>query len=305
MRRFVVDSIVNLIGRFYPTAKALFMWRMRRAYNACADGPILVLQMGKVGSTSVQAGLEEQNLPRRIYHAHFLSQERTEQTEQQRRPYFRTARHQDLLRPWLYQFLLQQFRDDKSDRRWKIVTLTREPIARNLSAFFENLVVTEHSESGRFTIQSDYYGIDPVEVSTDSPADVIDLFLSRGKHDSPLQFFDREIKEIFGIDVLRESFPQDDGYKIYEGAKADLLVLKLETLRDCAEQAFRQFLDIKDFRLVYKNVGAAKVYAPLYDAARKNMKVSSEYADRLYGSKYMTTFYSAAEIKAARDRWQE
>jgi len=304
MRKKIVNSIVRLLQTFYPTAKALYMWRMRRAYGACQEGPILVLQMGKVGSMSVQAGIEEQNLPRRIYHVHFLSERRTAETEQERRKYFRTERHDDLLRPWLNQFLIKQYREDDSGRRWKIVTLTREPVGRNLSAFFENLSVTAHGEGSEFEVQSDYYGIDPVTVTTDDPGKVLDLFFAHGRHDSPIRFFDREIRDIFGIDVLNEDFPKEKGYKIYRSDRADLLVLKLEKLKECAEGAFEQFLDIKGFRLVHRNVGAQKTYAPLYDATKKNMKVSADYADRLYNSEYMTTFYSDDEIQAARDKWQ-
>ena len=303
MRKSIANGVAEVFDRFYPTAKARYMWRMRRAYDAAPDEPILVLQMGKVGSMSVQAGLEKQNLPRRIYHVHFLSTERTLQTEEDRRAYFRTERHNDLVRPWLNQFLLDQYRNDTSGKRWKIVTLTREPIARNLSAFFENLQVAHGEHDGDYVIQSDYYGIEPLTVNVDRPADIADLFFSLSRHDSPIEFFDREIRDIFGIDVYAEPFPADTGYKIYPGERADLLVLKLEKLSECAGQAFAEFLGINDFELVQRNVGARKIYAPLYDAAKNNMKVPADYADRLYTSKYMTTFYSEEEIEAARQRW--
>jgi hypothetical protein len=303
MRKKITNSITELLERFYVTAKARYMWRMRRAFDASDASPILVLQMGKVGSMSVQAGLEEQQLPNRIYHVHFLSTNRTLQTERERRQYFRTDRHSDLVRPWLNQFLLSQFRSDTSGKRWKIVTLTREPVARNLSAFFENLAVTTTDDDAEYEIQSDYYGIDPVVVSESSPERLVELFFAHARHDSPVRFFDREIRDLFGIDALDEDFPKDKGYKIYQSTRADLLVLKLEKLKDCVEVAFEDFLNIRKFHLVNRNVGAKKIYAPLYDATKKNMKVSDEYANRLYESRYMTTFYSEAEIKAARERW--
>ena len=304
MRKGIAAKVAGWLELTYPTAKALYMWRMQRGFNAAKDGPILVLQMGKVGSMSVQAGLEEQELSRRIYHVHFLSPERTRKTELERRSYFRTDRHHDLVRPWLNQFLLNQYEKTKDGPRWKIVTLTREPIGRNLSAFFENLVVRETGRPGEYEIQSDYYGIDPVVVSTQDPGKVIDLFFGFGKHDSPIRFFETEIRDIFGIDVYREGFPQETGYKVYTGDRADLLVLKIEKLKECAEEAFDCFLDIKGFRLVNRNVGAQKIYAPLYEATKKAMRVSTEYADMLYDSDYMKTFYSDSEIQAARRRWQ-
>ena len=131
----LLNTVLKPLDLFYSTAKAKYMWRMQRAFDAAGEGPVLVLQMGKVGSKSVQAGLDALQLDRRIYHAHFLSRERTAQTEQKRRKYFRTANESYLRRPWLNQFLVRAY-ETSTDKKWKLVTLTREPIGRNISAFF-------------------------------------------------------------------------------------------------------------------------------------------------------------------------
>jgi hypothetical protein len=288
---------------FYPSAKAMYMWRMGRAYNRYDRGPVLVLQMGKVGSKSVQAGLEAQILDRPIYHAHFLSRERTARTEKQRRKFFRTDRHSYLMRPWLNQFLLRTFAEHKDKHKWKLITLTREPVGRNISAFFENLEVVPCKTDGEFEISSDYYQIKPTIVSADDTDTLAQLFFDRAQHDSPLRFFDREIKDIFGIDVLGTGFPIEKGYGIYKSDRADLLVLKLESLADCANEALAEFLDINEFAVINRNIGARKVYAPLYDAFKRNAIIDSDYADTLYNSEYMHTFYSDGEIAAARANW--
>ena len=67
------SRLLTPFERFYPMAKALYMWRMRRAYTQSERDPILILQMGKVGSKSVQAGLKAKVPGRQIYHAHFLA----------------------------------------------------------------------------------------------------------------------------------------------------------------------------------------------------------------------------------------
>ena len=56
--RALAKALLQPLDRFYPTAKARYMWRMKRAYLRYGQGPVLLLQMGKVGSKSVQAGLE-------------------------------------------------------------------------------------------------------------------------------------------------------------------------------------------------------------------------------------------------------
>lgn len=299
----LVNALLKPLEWFYPTAKSLYMWRMRRRLSASKQGPILVLQMGKVGSKSVQAGLEALNLSRPIYHAHFLSRERTAQTEIQRRKFFRTENYSYLRRPWLNQFLLDSFERTEDDRKWKLITLTREPVGRNISAFFENLDVTPLATEGEFEISSDYYGIDSTVVSVHEPQVLADLFFERATHDSPLMFFDREIRDIFGIDVLEEGFSREKGYQVYGSERVDILVLKLESLAECAEEAFHEFLGIDGFQIINRNIGAKKVYAPLYDAFKKHAVIDMAYADKLYNSRFMHTFYGADEIEKARSRW--
>jgi hypothetical protein len=190
----LIKPMLQPLEWFYPTAKAKYMWRMRRSYDRYAQGPILLLQMGKVGSKSVQAGLEALHLERPVYHAHFLSEERTAKTEKQRRKFFRTERHTYLMRPWLNQFLLRTFRREDDSKTWKLITLTREPVGRNISAFFENLDVVEGENDGEYQISSDYYGIDPTVVTVEDVGILAELFFSRATHDSPVRFFDREIR---------------------------------------------------------------------------------------------------------------
>ena len=301
--RGIAGQLLKPLEWFYPTAKATYMWRQGHRYNACQMSPILVLQMGKVGSKSVMSGLVSLDLGRPIYHAHFLSHERTAETEKRRRRFFRTERHSYLMRPWLNQFLRRTFDKQHDDKVWRIVTLTREPVGRNISAFFENLDVVARDTEGEFEISSHYYRIDPTIVSVDDVDSLSKLFFDRATHDSPLEFFDREIRDIFGIDVLQQGFPVDKGYGIYRAARAELLVLRLESLADCAGVAFKEFLGIDGFRPINRNIGADKVYAPLYDAFKRHAVIDSDYANVLYDSDYMRTFYSDEEIQAAKAQW--
>ena len=118
-----------------------------------------------------------------------------------------------------------------------------------------------------------------------------------------MRFFDREIRDIFGIDVIQSSFPIDKGYEIYKADRAELLVVRLESLVDVAVPAFHEFLGIEDFQLINSNIGARKVYAPLYDAFKKHIEIGSDYAAKLYDSDYMRTFYTQDEIRAAKGTW--
>jgi hypothetical protein len=301
--RRLASGLLTPLEKFYPTAKALYMWRKGRDYRKYRNGPILILQMGKVGSKSMKAGLAARINDRPMYHSHFLSRERNKRTEKKRRKFFRSERYTYLMRPWQNQFLLKTYEDRVDDFTWTIVTLTREPIGRNISAFFSNLTV-EHGESeGDYIISSDRYGIEPTTVTVDDVDKLSELFFARATHDTSLHFFNREIRDIFGIDVIGSGFDIAKGYQVYRGDRAELLVIRLEDLADCAASAFKEYLGLEDFHLVNKNVGAKKMYAPLYDAFKKQVSIPPGYVDRLLNSEYMRTFYTDEEIRGAREKW--
>jgi hypothetical protein len=259
--------------------------------------------MGKVGSKTIQRSLRTVELDRPVFHVHFLTPDRVEKTEKERRKYLGTEKEGLLRHVWQYQFLLNQMASGLNDGKWKIVTLTREPIGRNISAFFENLDVELLDAGHRYHIKSDYYGFD-VCVTIEDMRELEQLFFDRLHHDSPLLFFDQEVKRMFGVDVFSREFPTSRGYQIYEDEKADVLLIRLENLSQCARAAFREFLGIEDFTLTTANVGSAKVYAPLYEKFKECVVLPEAYVQRMYTSKYMQHFYSAEEIARFRARWQ-
>ena len=122
-------------------------------------------------------------------------------------------------------------------------------------------------------------------------------------HDSPLVFFDQELKKIFGIDVFANEFLKSKGYEIYENEKAHVLLIRLEDLNACIKKAFKDFLNIDDFTLDNTNIGAEKVYAPIYKKFKETVVMPHSYLDKFYNSTYVRHFYDEAEIQKFRDKW--
>lgn len=299
----LISFVLKPLQWFRPTARLLYMLRLRFEYSGFDKGPVLVLQMGKVGSRSAEAGLDARVTDRPVYHSHFLSPDRVAETEKMRRMYFRGVRHRYLTRQWLSQFVLRTFQAHRDDRTWKIITLTREPVGRNISAFFENLYLVPTENDGEFEISSDVYGLEPTIVSDEDTSQLAQLFFERARHDSPLQFFDREIRDIFGIDVIKSGFPIEKGYEIYRSGRVELLVLRLEDLSRCAGVAIKEFLGLDDFELINKNIASKKHYASLYSAFKKRVDIEEDYVKMLLDSDYMRTFYSEDEIRDAKGKW--
>jgi hypothetical protein len=288
----------------YYCAKALYISRLEEFFKKKSGPPIIIYQMGKVGSSSIKKTLDKLNLDNPIYHVHFLTKKLVLKSEKDRKPFFRTDKHHLLQRPWLNQFLIKKIENGLNEGKWKIITLTRDPVARNISAFFENLEVHVQKSNDKFTIESDIWGIEPTEVKLGDIHNLIAIFFDKFYHFDPMEFFDREIKGIFGTDVYSTEFPTSRGYKIYNDEMSEILLVRLENLNECAQKAFADFIGINNLVLSTQNVGSEKKYAPLYREFKKSIVFPKGYIDQMYDSKYMRHFYNQEEIKKFRSKWQ-
>jgi len=311
--RSLVNELKNVFRRGirrisesnYHWAKACYMRELDRSQRHFGETPVLVYQMGKVGSTSIVRSLKASNVDRPVYHPHFLSKERIAETEKDRKEFFRTERYSYLKRPWLYEFLVKQLEGGLKGGKWKVITLTRETVSRNISAFFENLEVERFEGRDRYRISSHYYKIPPTTIEINDLEPLSRLFFEKVNHDSPEQFFDREIRGVLGVDVFASEFPISKGYRIYQGELVDILLLRVEDLNRVAQEAFSEFLDIRKFELTNSNVGSEKGYAFLYKKFKKDVELPDEYLRRMYGSRYMRHFYSAREIERFQEKWRK
>ena len=123
------------------------------------------------------------------------------------------------------------------------------------------------------------------------------------RHDVPDRWFDMEVRTLYGIDVFAEPFDAQRGYAIYHSEFADLLVIKLEKLNQCATTAMHEFLGLADFRLLESNKAEDKEYAAIYQAFRRDLPLSQDYIGRMYASRVAQHFYTAEERAAFRRKW--
>jgi len=296
---------LELAQKNYYFAKYWYVYKRRRELNKHNRPPLIVFQMGKVGSKTISKSLKALNSDIKIYHTHLLTMTRIRETERRRKKYFRTVKQSYLQRCWLNLFLHKQISKGLNDKKWKIITLTREPVGRNISTFFENLEIKCLNANGKYNIKSDYYNIDSIIVKEDNLRELVDFFFSKLNHSSPLEFFDNQLNKVFNVDIYANEFPKSKGYKIYRTLKADILLIRVEDLNKVAKQAFREFLDIDDFALIDVNVSAEKNYALLYKAFKEKINLPESYLDKLYCSKYMRHFYSIEEINNFRSKWSK
>lgn len=284
----------------YTTARSYYLYRLKKTDGRFDKGPIVVYQMGKVGSSTISKSLHETVSDRNIYHVHFLSADRVVEYERKRKRFLRTRYVGDLRHIWQYVHL-RQCLHERPDEGWKVITLVRDPVARNLATFFEHMEVKE-SSANSWRLVSREFGFD-VRIGADDLDPLIDLFFRKCRHEAPIDYFDTEFNGVLGIDLFKSPFPRERGYDILNSGKHEVLVLRLESLSACHEQAMLDFLGLRNFELTNANIGENKDYADVYRLFKDRIKLPESYLDRLYDSRMARHFYSDEELAKFRKRW--
>lgn len=167
---------------------------------------------------------------------------------------------------------------------WAVVTVVRDPIQRSVSEFFQ---------SGRRMGRLD-------EATT---AERLHRFVEREGVPRTLDWFDRELRPVLGIDVLEHPFDPVVGHALVEGPGVRLLVLRQESL-DVAPAALGELLGVgHDVAIAVDNVGSTKPYASAYAAATDGLRFDDRVLDLAYGSRWAKHFYAPEERAALRARW--
>jgi hypothetical protein len=255
---------------------------MRRTYRRYRDErTILVYQMGKVGSVSIADALGERAIQ---IHNFFPSNEPCS-----KRPFYRSALYK-WPRDWLFYMTIR--RAVRARRLVKIVSVVRDPVARNVSMYFHDLY---------YWLAFYFTEVRPERVSTEGPNALIDCFRETFDHNYPLEWFDRELKRLTGLDVYDYEFDRARGWTRIDRGGVSLLIVQTERLRDCWP-ALEEFCDT---RLEWRedNRSDQKWYGSLYSEFVARYSVSAPDLDRIYSSRYASFFFSEKDRAAFRRRW--
>ena len=261
--------------------------------DSLTHSAIIIYQMGKVGSTTIQTSLEKANLPHPIYKVHFLSDEGMQHGEEF---------HQKTLKiPWettphiqTSQFLREKIQNDPT-AKWKIITLVREPISREISEFFQYL----HSmypelldENGNIEKQRTFRILQTKF-----------MFYNPQKNYT-CRWFDMEVKSMFNLDVYEYPFDTQSGFTIINHRNVDLLILRLESLDHNFIQAVNQFLNLQTPISMFKsNVRTEQKRGVVYQQVLQEFTIRESICRKIYASKYAKQFYSEAEIEQFVQKW--
>jgi hypothetical protein len=187
--------------------------------------------------------------------------------------------------------------EQAGDHKWKVVTLIRDPLARSVSSFFHSIDewISDFGALWKSNL------ITPQDVA----GGFVDQVQKSGRDMLFDTWFDSELRPMFGIDVLSEDFDRSKGYKIYEGERAQVLLLKLEALDDCAADAFKEFLGVDRIAIGRANVGAQRKYGDFYQRFKEVLVIPKDFANGIYQSDCIRWFYSEEEIARFMARWTD
>ncbi len=259
------------------------------------DPLLLVCQMPKTGSQTVEATLRNTTLPHQIFRTHFLSAQVSAATRALLRSHAQDSE-------WRRNTEMQLA---NRDRLWRVVrgrqflrrcgvplpkidviAAVREPVGQALSDMFENWAHVLGGMDGASVAFCRQELLKPRDPS----------FI--------WQWFERELKEVLGIDVFRAPFPCGKGYAVYEGRFARALVYRFEKL-SLLPAMLREFLGREIRSIVSRNIGRQKRYGEVYQEVRQQLRLPPEFVRAHCHCAMMRHFYTDEERLAFELRWSE
>jgi len=236
------------------------------------ENNILIYQMGKVGSTTL-----EETIPKSIHlHSLYANWPCSVFFEQRRKGILKRLKGSlsDLLRRIAIK------RRDKI----KIITIVRDVYSRNVSMYFQNLQHWLYKYAEDYRYDNRFENIE----------NLYDAFDKVFDHNYALSWFDKEIKRFTNIDIYNYSFDKNAGCTRIQNDKYDILIIKLEHMED-NWKVIEEFVG-KEIKLINANVSTNKWYHGVYRDFIKSYRPSQNYLELLYTSKLMKHFYTDEDI---------
>ena len=258
-----------------------FSWVVRliviiklRCMNLTKANPILILTMGKVGSSSIYRSLKEQ-LNVQVFHLHTFTTERIEETKiSHLKSHRRSIPVHIIVSEELHKIISSRMTN------LKIITLIREPVSRVVSAFFQNTDSYGESIEGK-----------NLEVDPRNAMDRLEKIFAERSLDKEKIWFNREIHSNFRIDVFAEPFDVKKGYQIYEKNGNRLLLLSMEDLNKVFSQASKDFLQINSLKLKNSNISQNKIYSRTYNKVKNEFKLKPSQFEAISQTEFYKKFY--------------
>lgn len=225
---------------------------------------VLVYQSGKVGSVSVYQAIKKSR-QFSVLHIHRINKQHIEQRR-------RIAKKKKWRIEAGDELGLVLYRAIKFFPRIKIICPIREPLSRNVSAFFQNITRM------------------PLGISQLDNQGKANYFIKEFDHQTADKWFDEELKIITGIDVFKYPFNLDKGYLQINKAQFDVLILYHDLPDYTKSEIISNFLG-KKISVEHIHSSNQKEYSDSYSEVKKIVMQNNEYVSRMQACRYYKHFY--------------
>ncbi len=254
-----------------------------------ADNFVLVYQMGKVGSSSIEHTLGERKIP--SYHIHTFDDHEEFHMYHNKKD---VSKFFDFKNRTMYRLVLNKRKRILQKREHiKIVTLVRDPIATVFSRFFQDLHLQFIEGKKNDAIHRD------MDVTYKYLEHCFDNYINLNYF---ANWFDNELKHNFGIDVLRQEVDNTQPFYTFNNERASVILIKCEQLSSL-DQEIGEFLQLDDFVLKNSNEAKNKWYSNIHQYFKEHYDFSKLFY--MYELPLYHHVYSEQEREAFKDKWKQ
>jgi len=229
----------------------------------------LVYTMGKVASTAVSESLTCSGIPN--HHVHLMTDDSlyeamAESAGSRAFPADHVGRS------------ISIYRRFKNSKCVKIVTLIRDPLARNISTVFQNLSKRSYGfqELSRLVEQL--------------PTDPI------------TQWNNEQFKPAIGISLFDVGFSPEDKFSVYCSGRFEVLTIRTDLSNIKKSELLSDFFH-QEVNVGVANEASTKWYNELYTEFLKEMPLNAEWIDHCLNSVGLSVFFTDDEIANLRKKY--
>lgn len=277
LRRFIARNLGWLI-EFLLSIK----FRLTRFKNP----PIIILSPGKVGSSSVYYTLKKK-VENPTYHIHRLSNEGLAKSEKEHKLSDRKSRPFHLIVSKVLKTKLNDYNGPIF-----LITIIREPISREISAFFQNIDFYQKSLEH-----------ENLEIKKDKAREKLKEKLNNNFINELEDWYKEELLNNFSINLFDYPVPVERGYTIVKKGNINLLVLRVERLNQGFGLGVKHLLGLEKFlALESSNIGEKKYYSSSYKQLRDEIKFQPDHLSTILNSKFVQSFYKH-DLEKLKELW--
>lgn len=292
----VFDALTGMLKQGIRRSQALteFVQSVQFEFEHPPDGPVvLVHEMARAGAARM-LGLLLERFPRaNVYHTHYLNPASIRWHHGRISELFRRTGQAGLYPEFMAARTLAARLRSGTRPPWKVITAVPDPVERTISAFFHNFRINHPDfEEG--------YQTEPAHIDR-----LIPLFLSDDELERTvtLEWFGREVRDVFGVDVFQRPFPRESGYDVHRSDACEMLLIRTADLDRVGPGAVGRFLNTPGPRFDATEGAEVEPYREARSEFEARIRLPSAYLDAMYGSRLARHFFSPAEIDEARERW--